>query len=306
MVATGLPLSASVLTEVIDLADESTTCEALPEYPIHEYGASGGLVNDSLPLICGGNAHPNYVGNCYIPGYGSKDSLVTLLTPRAGSAAITMESHMWITGGWDGSNVLMSTEIVDVVSSPAFVVQGPELPMAMSGHCIVKVNGTTVLFVYKRKTFFFDYATQAWANGPDTNHERLSSGCGIMENVVVVAGGHFSETTTEFLTLDDPNGLKWSAGTNRSHILTMIFSHNYFITIGPDLPKPLFGLSAVEFDGTVIIIGGYSASYPQNCLYKLVCSNDTNCEWSEMSQKLKVGRSGFVAMLIPDELADCH
>jgi len=54
LIATGSPYETSVKTEVIDLADESTTCEALQDFPIQVTGASGGLLNDSQPLICGG------------------------------------------------------------------------------------------------------------------------------------------------------------------------------------------------------------------------------------------------------------
>ena len=61
----------------------------------------------------------------------------------------------------------------------------------------------------------------------------------------------------------------------------------------------------VEFDGTVVAIGGYSKDDQSSSLIKLVCSID-ECQWTEMSQKLEVARCLFVAMLIPDEMTNCH
>ena len=44
LIATGQPYETSILTEVVDLADESTPCKFLTEYPIEVYGASGGMI----------------------------------------------------------------------------------------------------------------------------------------------------------------------------------------------------------------------------------------------------------------------
>ena len=63
----------------------------------------------------------------------------------------------------------------------------------------------------------------------------------------------------------------------------------------------------VTLDKDVVAIGGYcypNCSDYQSSLYLMTCQNKV-CEWQTMSQELKVGRSNFVAMLIPDELTDC-
>ena len=60
----------------------------------------------------------------------------------------------------------------------------------------------------------------------------------------------------------------------------------------------------MNFNGTVLAIGGASCGGYSNLLFKLVCYDD-DCQWEEMSQKLKVARNYFVAMAIPDEMAVC-
>lgn len=83
------------------------------------------------------------------------------------------------------------------------------------------------------------------------------------------------------------------------------FFANSIVISGPDLPIQLREFSMVSFNDTVVAIGGKSFGYNSNSLFKLVCS-DQICEWKEMSQKLRTGRFGFVAMLIPEEMADCQ
>ena len=232
LVSTGSPTGTSVKTEVIDLVDESTSCDGLEDYPIPVWGASGFLMNDSLPLICGG-ANDDLVpfSDCHIAGSATSDPVVKLLTARFDSAAVPINSHqLWVTGGWDGSNFLASTEIVDVLASPPTVVPGPELPVPMAAHCIVQLNESTVLFMGGRpngkKTFFYDASTLTWTNGPDMNHERSVFGCGLMtmgsDILVVASGAYLSSSTTEVMSLGDPDGLKWSAGKNCSHITAFL------------------------------------------------------------------------------------
>ena len=72
------------------------------------------------------------------------------------------------------------------------------------------------------------------------------------------------------------------------------------------MPKKLVGHEIVPFDKDVVIIGGDGPYIgdEQSSLHRLTCQNQ-DCEWKTMSQQLKVARSSFVAMLIPDELVDC-
>ena len=71
------------------------------------------------------------------------------------------------------------------------------------------------------------------------------------------------------------------------------------------MPNKLWGHEIVPFDKDVVIIGGDSSNGDyQSSLNRLTCNNQ-QCEWTTMPQQLKVARSRFVAMLIPDELVDC-
>ena len=60
----------------------------------------------------------------------------------------------------------------------------------------------------------------------------------------------------------------------------------------------------VNYEGSVIAIGGYDYDDYSKSLFKLECSDE--CQWKEMSQKLAEGRTDFVAMTIPDEMTNCQ
>ena len=75
------------------------------------------------------------------------------------------------------------------------------------------------------------------------------------------------------------------------------------LLLGPSLPQKMWGHEMVTLDKDLVAIGGCDKDYLSS-LYLMTCQNKV-CEWQIMSQTLKVGRREFVAMLIPDELADC-
>ena len=310
--ATGSPYETSVAVEVFDLVDDSVICEALEDFPVQVAAASGGLINNSVPIICGGLN--NFRGDCHIPGNTNDGPLATLITPRSSTASIAMGNTLWITGGAHvfNNSPLSSTEIVDDL---AIVVDGPELPMTMFGHCIVKLNQTTFLFMYERKTFFYDYSNQVWSYGPDMKYKRTYFGCGKMTSangsvVVVAAGGAYSRNTTEFLDFDGSKDLKWSAGENVVSLVRPECLMQPICFPGPDLPKHLLSFSMVEFDHTVVTVGGNGNDDGElnvDTIHKLVCSAaDSSCEWIEMRQKLRVARQLLVAIMVPDELTNCQ
>ena len=53
-----LVITGKVKTEIIDLLDETNICDPLPDFPVHIFGTTGGVVqvlNRYAALICGGS-----------------------------------------------------------------------------------------------------------------------------------------------------------------------------------------------------------------------------------------------------------
>ena len=80
-------------------------------------------------------------------------------------------------------------------------------------------------------------------------------------------------------------------------------SNIYFLlTLGPPLPKALYGHSIVEIQGDAFLFGGryYSGGWIYNsAIYQLTCSSGI-CSWSTLNQELKVARRYTVAIHVPD------
>ena len=53
MYVTGQPYADGQSAEIVDMKDESLTCDDLPNYPIQQARTMGALMNKQ-PLICGG------------------------------------------------------------------------------------------------------------------------------------------------------------------------------------------------------------------------------------------------------------
>ena len=69
-VTTGNPNEESVKTEVLDLGHPENVCSGLPNYPIALEGASGGLLAEKYPMVCGGLDYSTYeyVSDCIVLG----------------------------------------------------------------------------------------------------------------------------------------------------------------------------------------------------------------------------------------------
>ena len=78
------------------------------------------------------------------------------------------------------------------------------------------------------------------------------------------------------------------------------------LSIGPELPIPLAWHEMIEYGNDLFVIGGYSegGSYSKS-IYRLSCAL-WSCNWTEMKQKLSLGRVYFVAIPLPDSIVTCN
>ena len=87
-----------------------------------------------------------------------------------------------------------------------------------------------------------------------------------------------------------------------------LFNIYFLLTLGPPLPKALWGHSVVEIQGDAFLFGGYLGwfdnSYNYNsAIYQLTCSSGI-CSWSTLNQELKVARYLTVAVPLPDNFCE--
>ena len=78
-----------------------------------------------------------------------------------------------------------------------------------------------------------------------------------------------------------------------------------YLFLGPEIPQKCTGASSVTAPNGegIVLLGCYDYGTSES-IYSLE-SNGTHLNWELLPQKIRHSRSRSVAMLIPDELANC-
>ena len=129
------------------------------------FGATGGLLNGDLPIVCGGiqdksmlmcdkATEERSLRTCL--GIGNPSMMTSLTEERSFSASVLMkqESELWITGGYNNDRPSDTTEIVFSVLDSLFSIPGPKLPMSLFGHCLVKINEESFMVIGDNQLYF--------------------------------------------------------------------------------------------------------------------------------------------------------
>jgi hypothetical protein len=229
LVTTGLT-DGNTKIDIVDLNDPSKVCQPsiLDEYPIDAVtGASGGLVNNNIALICGGLnfSSRERLDDCFAITDNAIEALVKLTQSRSDAASVVMNGNtLWMTGGVVlEDTVTKSTEFVELTGTRP----GPDLPLEVHGHCLVSLNETTVLLIggwlatetRSKATFYYNHDHETWTEGPSLVSERSGHSCSLFKspqhghtNIVIVTGGFNGNeylTSTEILNL---NSNSWASG----------------------------------------------------------------------------------------------
>ena len=73
----------------------------------------------------------------------------------------------------------------------------------------------------------------------------------------------------------------------------------FLLTLGPPLPKAVYGLSMFEMNGDSYATGGFGDGY-NSAIYHLSCFSG-QCSWTTLNQQLKAGRDDLVSMVVQDD-----
>ncbi len=266
--------------------------------------ATGGLLAPSIQdekssrkysaIICGELA-------CYI--LGSSKVAGSLNHPRYGASSVTINSGktLWVTGGYDGTYDLDTTELVefdDFSESILVATVGRTLPEPMSFHCLEVVDNTLGI-LYGGNQFGVEMSASwtldlvhnvndnDWVPRAPMSMARMHHACGVVSQFVVAAGGMLSNgDITDNVELFDAGSEKsWSQG--------------------PALPVPLQGAASVtkEDNSQLFVVGGALSNdwfHTSNAVYAFECL-DKVCQWSCLDVVLLYARSSAVAFMLPLE-----
>jgi hypothetical protein len=301
--------------EVVNL-DESNpalTCDNLPDLPIGLDGATGALFQGTTPIICGGYNFGYYYCDCYALQNGSWNPIASLKECKQSPQSTTIRlsnrestDDLIVTGGWMNG---ISSQTVESFNGETWNQNiFNSLPNPVFGHCLVKISDSILVSaggafdneypdMITDETFFFNSHNNEWSKGPKLNNPRVFHSCGAFhwdnpntnqtERIVVAAGGYYIDpmNSTELLRLNHEGKVVGSGWTS-----------------GPALPKTSYYSTIVEFNNTLILVGGDHGVDGLH-MYQL---SDREGHWVEMKQILKQGRNRHLSFLVPDEVVNCH
>ena len=221
MITTGFPRSSATRkTEIVDVAN-GLTCSDLAEFPVELHGAVGANL-DGTPVVCGG--YGDSIGDsdkCFRLTNGIWKEFTIMKEEKSFAAAVMHNDKLHVFGGWNGS-ILQTSETINVDGE---VNYGPDLPTAVRGHAMTKINDTVSLLsggktntnTYSAQTWYYNHVTEAFTSGPDLLEGRNDHGSAMnvdkvtKAKIAVITGGWNGNNdmdSTEMLI----NG-QWQAGT---------------------------------------------------------------------------------------------
>ena len=224
-------------TKIIDLQNDDFVCN-LPDYPVKMQAGIGGIVEDDIPLICGGYwKRGRSIYECFKLVDKSWEIADVLETDKVfmGTGNVVINKKLLLSGGYDGDSVSDKMSLMDTISS---TIKLKDMPKAISDHCIVKLDQSKILLIggnddngKRSETLIFNLENQQWSDGPRMRQKRRSHGCvkGNLNGkpIIWVTGGYAENRlkSTEYLDLENLNQ-GWQSGT--LHIIykfTSFFFH---------------------------------------------------------------------------------
>ena len=173
-------------------------CNNWPDFPIDLFGATGGLIGNTI-IICGGYSD-GYERGCISLTSGKATFFTIMSIERWFASSIVLDDKiLWVTGGYGsyGCGILASTSYVTVTGS----MPGPDLPIGLYRHAMIAINSSCSMVIggYSNYgyalTYFYDHNEGEWNTGPSLIQGRFWHAAGIVtdevtdEHFVAVTGG---------------------------------------------------------------------------------------------------------------------
>lgn len=241
------------------------------------------------PAMCGGRYNPAPT-SClaYFEGVWRRAEYSMLGGHLFGAAVPLGDGRYWVLGDDGGST---ATEYFTGGSFEA----GPSLPEEMKELCAAEVAPGAVFvgaaFQAPDRAYLYDEPSDTWARLPDIPlGGRYAAACGAVPapgggvRVVLAGGDAGSERIATTVVLDLDSG-EWVPG--------------------PDLPSPVGFAASVPYEGTFLVVGGWSDDGGARLDTVLEYDWEGGGSWVAWERGLKEGRSAAAAVFVDPDVAGC-
>jgi len=210
--------------EVMDERGSTKICNSKSIYPLKVEDATA-VFTDNYIIVCGGY-RTNSACYTYADNQQGWTKLADMDTPRYGSASVSIDDGILVTGGYDDEThgTLKTSEIIFLNGT---VKQGKPLPEPREGHCLVEYQGQIISTGgYDRNGYststvwsFNNHEEFTMTKKPSMIHRRTQHACGIVHSslhdgrpLLVIAGGYggWGSDKSEYLDFS-VSGSQWQS-----------------------------------------------------------------------------------------------
>jgi len=278
--------------EVIDESGSTKICNSKSKYPL-KVGDATGVFTDNYIIVCGG--YPTTTA-CYTYADDQQGwtKLADMDTPRFGSASVSIDDGILVTGGLDdGINTLKTSEIVFLNGT---VKQGKPLPEPRYEHCLVEYqgqiistggydeNGDSTSTVWS----FNNHEEFTMTNKPSMIYKRAWHACGIVHSslhdgrpLLVVAGAFIGD------------------GMDKSEFWDFTIPGSQWQSCSEDLPVEMYGPRMTHTADKKNLLMTYEKG-----IYSFNCRSSNDCHWTKESYELEISRRYHILMTVPSSLVE--
>lgn len=216
MVSTGHPWKESIKTEIIDLKNPENSCPQGPSYPIQVKVATGGLVQQNVPLICGGmtDVSLKFRQECFSITDNKMTNIVNMTTARYGSSSVVQNRDLVVFGGRNRSrNYFDSIERVSIATKSSKIIG--KMPFTFVFGCVLSYDQDKLIAISGDQNGDWSSATwtssfsnlKMWEKGPSLIQKRYDFGCAIFRHLkmAIVSGGSYGGrlSSTELIQINE-------------------------------------------------------------------------------------------------------
>merc|ERR1719505_4465 len=294
---TGIQNPKHMYNESKIISTDGRKCKSFPSFPMPLFAATGGIVKGA-PIVCGGVLVPKeeFSNQCFIHDFSRNEwrflSNMSGRRGRAFTSSVVPDDALWITG---------QRKTTEFIYPSGKVVQGPNLPSEVSGHCMVKLHDGKIMILGGDK--YHDDDTQVLIYDPKSNYSlskgppllyaTFTAACTVFNSpmhngrpVILVTGG--------FNTSSQPGSFN---PIITSQILD--YTHRDSWEIAPSLPK-ITSKDVFYTGGTLLPTSTGVIGFFENIALRFDCTA-TKCEWKEMDVDMDYIPSFALVMYLPEK-----
>ncbi|WKY10716.1 hypothetical protein Q1695_002798 [Nippostrongylus brasiliensis] len=198
--------------------------EVAPMFETRTYISNSCCVLDGMIYVCGGfdvrglhQRRRNDRLRCverYDPKTNKWEKMPSMIQMRSDAAAVSAGGKIYVSGGFNGIEVLTSVEVFTPATNVWIEVSS--MPAPRSGHCMVLFNPYTMVVLggfngqdRVNTTFTWTIGHLSWSEGPPMKCNRSNFAACLLNNELIVAGGYSAAKT--IAGVEKFNGLEWKS-----------------------------------------------------------------------------------------------